>query len=118
MQTELGRIASLAQAAEPEQSSLEKRLNRLGYRLIALTLLVAAAVVAAGKTWLLLIETAIALAGAAAPEGLPVVATIALARGMWRLLSENALMNRLAAVETLGSTSVICTDKTGTLTEK
>ena len=121
MNTELGRIAALAEAATPEETPLEKRLNRFGYRLIVLTFLVAVLVFAAGiagrQPWRLMIETAIALAVAAAPEGLPVVATIALARGLWRLLRHNALMNRLSAVETLGSTSVICTDKTGTLTE-
>jgi len=121
MQTELGRIASLAAAAEARETPLEKRLSRLGYRLIWLTLAIAVVVVltgiAAGKELFLLMETAIALAVAAAPEGLPVVASIALARGMWRMLAHNALLNRLSAVETLGSTTTICTDKTGTLTE-
>jgi Ca2+-transporting ATPase len=121
MDTELGRIASMAEAAETEETPLEKRLNRLGYRLIWLTLAIAAAITLTGfiarRDPLTMIETAIALAVAAAPEGLPIVATIALARGMWRMLKRNALINRLSAVETLGSTSVILTDKTGTLTE-
>ena len=121
MDTELGEIASMAEAAEARETHLEKRLGRLGYRLIWLTLSIAAIVVLigvlAGKELLLLVEMAIALAVAAIPEGLPVVATIALARGMWRMLEHNALMNRLSAVETLGATTVICTDKTGTLTE-
>ena len=122
METELGKISELAQeAAEEEETPLEKRLNRLGYRLIWLTLAVAVLVlisgVIAGKELLLLIETSIALAVAAIPEGLPIVATIALARGMWRMARLNAVVNRLSAVETLGSINVIFTDKTGTLTE-
>jgi Ca2+-transporting ATPase len=121
MATELGRISSLVAEAKEERTPLEKRLDRLGHRLIWLTLVVGAAVagagIAAGKRALLMVETAIALAVATIPEGLPVVATVALARGMWRMARRNALVRRLSSVETLGATSVIFTDKTGTLTE-
>lgn len=120
MNTELGRIAALVQAAEDEQTPLEQRLEALGRRLLWITLgiLVAVALVgiARGKGLLLMVETAIALAVAAIPEGLPIVATVAMARGMVRMARHHALVSRLAAVETLGSTTVICTDKTGTLT--
>lgn len=121
MKTELGHISEMAEAAQEEQTPLEKRLNQLGRRLIWVTLaiavLVGAAGVIGGKSLELMIKTAIALAVAAVPEGLPIVATVALARGMWRMAKRNAIINKLSAVETLGATSVICTDKTGTLTE-
>ncbi len=121
MDTELGHISELAETAEEEVTPLERRLNRLGTRLIWVTLGIAALLVVgglvAGKDLLLVVETAIALAVAAVPEGLPIVATIALARGMWRMAKRNAVMNRLSAVETLGSINTVCTDKTGTLTE-
>jgi Ca2+-transporting ATPase len=121
MATELGAISALVASAEDEATPLEERLDRLGRRLIGVTLAVAAFVAVsgalAGKDLFLMIETGIALAVAAVPEGLPVVATIALARGVRRMAQRNALLNRLAAVETLGSTAVILTDKTGTLTE-
>jgi Ca2+-transporting ATPase len=121
MATEVGRISALVAEAEPETTPLEKRLDRLARRLIGLTLVVAAGVAVAGllggRDLLLMIEVSVALAVATVPEGLPIVATVALARGMWRMVRHNALMERLAAVETLGSTSVILTDKTGTLTE-
>ncbi len=121
MDTELGQIASLVEEAKEQVTPLEKRLNSLGHRLIWVTLTVAVMVaisgVLGGRDVLLMIETSIALAVAAIPEGLPIVATLALARGMWRMAKRNALINRLSAVETLGATSIICTDKTGTLTE-
>jgi Ca2+-transporting ATPase len=121
MATELGQIAELAEAAEEQATPLEKRLDALGRRLAWITLLIAAAVAGvgllAGQPVRIMIETAIALGVAAVPEGLPIVATLALARGMWLMAKRQALINRLAAVETLGATRVIFTDKTGTLTE-
>ncbi|MGQ4650209.1 HAD-IC family P-type ATPase [Lyngbya aestuarii] len=122
MKTELGHISELAeQAGNEEKTPLEKRLDQLGRRLVWLTIAVAAVVAIAGiivgKDLFLMVEIAIALAVAAVPEGLPIVATVALARGMWRMAKRNAIINELSAVETLGATSVICTDKTGTLTE-
>ncbi|MGD8623920.1 MAG: cation-transporting P-type ATPase [Anaerolineae bacterium] len=121
MDTELGHISSLVEEAEEERTPLEKRLNRLGHKLIGVTLVIAVVVavsgILAGREIVVMLETAIALAVATVPEGLPIVATIALARGMRRMARRNALINRLSAVETLGATNVICTDKTGTLTE-
>ena len=121
VETELGHIGKLVEGAADEKTPLEKNLDKLGNNLIWVTLFTATFVIAAGilqgREVFLMVETGIALAVAAIPEGLPVVATIALARGMMRMARMNALVNRLSAVETLGSTSVICTDKTGTLTE-
>ncbi|MEX1301425.1 MAG: cation-transporting P-type ATPase, partial [Desulfotignum sp.] len=122
MYTQLGHISRLAEGAQEEAlTPLEKRLNKLGQKLIWVTLGIAALIgvtgVMAGKDLVVIFKTSVALAVAAIPEGLPIVATIALARGMWRMAKKNALVNRLSAVETLGSTSIICADKTGTLTE-
>lgn len=121
MDTELGKISSLIEEAEEEETPLEQRLDRLSQKLIPALLAIAGIVAVSGilqgKEIFLMIETSIALAVATVPEGLPIVATIALARGMWRMAKRNALVNRLSSVETLGSTSIICTDKTGTLTE-
>ncbi|MDJ0975146.1 MAG: cation-translocating P-type ATPase [Planctomycetota bacterium] len=121
MQTELGRIAKLVEEAHEEVTPLEKRLDALGRRLVYLTLCVAVFTIGLGllsgeSTWMM-VKLGIALAVAAIPEGLPVVATMALARGMWRMARRNVLINRLSAVEVLGATTVIMTDKTGTLTE-
>jgi Ca2+-transporting ATPase len=121
MKTELGSISEMAEEAETETSPLEKRLRSLGHRLIWITLGIALFIaligILTGHEVFLIIETSVALAVAAIPEGLPIVATIALARGMWRMARKNALMNQLSAVETLGSTTAVLTDKTGTLTE-
>ncbi len=121
MNTELGRITQLVEEAAPERSPLERQLALLSRNLIWLTLAIAALVgvagVVAGQDITLMVESAVALAVAAIPEGLPIVATLALARGMLRMAKHNALIERLSAVETLGATTVILTDKTGTLTE-
>ena len=122
MSTELGTISALVEESlDTGQTPLEKRLDRLGNNLIWLTLLITAVVafagILSGRDTVVVLKTSIALAVAAIPEGLPIVATLALARGMWRMARRNALVEQLAAVETLGSTTVILTDKTGTLTE-
>lgn len=119
-ETEIGRVSELVAMIESEDTPLERRLDALGRRLVWLTLVIAAAVIglglARGRDPWLMVETGIALAIAAVPEGLPVVATITLAMGMVRMARRNALVRRLPAVETLGSVTVLCTDKTGTLT--
>lgn len=121
MNTELGTIADLTSKSQEEITPLEERLSTLGRKLIWLTLIIAFFIlvsgVISGKDLVLMLQTAIALAVATVPEGLPIVATIALAKGLWSMAKENALINRLSAVETLGATSIIVTDKTGTLTE-
>ena len=121
MDTELGGISSLVQESEDETTPLEQNLDRLGRNMVWVVLIITLAVwglgVARGKEVMLMLETAIALAVASIPEGLPIVATIALSRGMMRMAKRQALVRRLGSVETLGSTNVICTDKTGTLTE-
>jgi Ca2+-transporting ATPase len=119
--TELGHVTQLVLEADAGSSPLERKLARLSAQLVWATLAVAAVIAAVGLTAgedpFLMVEAAIALAVAAIPEGLPIVATLALARGMWRMARQNALIEHLSAVETLGATTVILTDKTGTLTE-
>ncbi|QDM15497.1 cation-transporting P-type ATPase [Tardiphaga sp. vice352] len=121
LDTELGKISKLVSEADPNSSPLEKKLASLSGQLVWLTLALTALIcgigLLQGQDALLMVEAAIALAVAAIPEGLPIVATLALARGMWRMARKNALIERLSAVETLGATTLILTDKTGTLTE-
>ncbi len=121
LHTELGGISRLVEEAESGTSPLEKKLARLSAQLVWATIILAVILVGIGlrdgDNIFLIVEAAIALAVAAIPEGLPIVATLALARGMWRMARQNALIERLSAVETLGATTVILTDKTGTLTE-
>ncbi len=121
MNTELGRISELAESAEKSATPLQKKLDNLGKKLawvtIGIAVLIAIAGFIVGQDPRIMIETSIALGIAAIPEGLPIVTTIALARGMHLLAQKNALINKLQAVETLGATNIIFTDKTGTLTE-
>ncbi|MEM7433609.1 MAG: cation-transporting P-type ATPase [Myxococcota bacterium] len=121
MNTELGRITALVQTAPDRRTPLEERIDSLGVTMgwLCIALVVAVAILGAigGKDTTELVKTGIALAVATVPEGLPIVATLALARGVLRMARRNALLEQLSAVETLGSTSVILTDKTGTLTE-
>ncbi|UCG25108.1 MAG: HAD-IC family P-type ATPase, partial [Chloroflexota bacterium] len=121
MNTELGHIAELIQGVEEEQTPLQRRLDRLGKTLAVVAMAIIALVILTGllrggdlET---LVLTGISMAVAAVPEGLPAVVTITLALGSQRLLKRNALIRKLPAVETLGSVTVICSDKTGTLTE-
>jgi len=119
--TELGKISSLVDKSMEMATPLDKKLAVLSKTLIWLTLILtsifAITGIIQGKDWVSIIKTSIVLAIAAFPEGLPIVATVALANGMLLMAKRNAIVKNLSAVETLGSTNVILTDKTGTLTE-
>jgi Ca2+-transporting ATPase len=118
--TEVGRIAQLLQGENPVSTPLQKRLTSLGRYLAVAALVICALVFASGllqgQAPLLMFLTAVSLAVAAIPEALPTVVTISLALGARQLVRHNALVRKLTAVETLGSVTTICTDKTGTLT--
>lgn len=118
--TELGAIGQLLRRTRAEPTPLERRLDVLGRRLVWIALAIGAVTsglaAVQGMPGTLILEIGIAIAVAAVPEGLPVVATITLAIGVRRMARRRALVRRLASVEALGSVTVICTDKTGTLT--
>ncbi|TLM64563.1 MAG: cation-translocating P-type ATPase [Deltaproteobacteria bacterium] len=120
MATEFGRIARLLEAVAPRPTPLQQNLDRVGRLLARAALAVVAAIVLLGlwrgQPFIDMLIFGIALAVAVVPEALPAVVTISLAIGVQRMVRRHALMRRLPAVETLGSTSVICSDKTGTLT--
>src|SRR3989338_6439660 len=121
MQTEFGKIAAMLQNVESEETPLQKNLDRVGKALAYLAFVVVTVISGIGwyrgDTLIDIFLFGIALAVAVVPEALPAVVTISLAIGVQRMVKRHALIRKLPAVETLGSTSVICTDKTGTLTK-
>ena len=121
MGTELGRIATLLQEVKSDRTPLQNRLDKVGKQLALVGLIVAVIVVImgaiAGESFSDLVLTAISVAVAVIPEGLPAVVTFTLAIGAQRMLRRNSLIRKLPAVETLGSVTTICSDKTGTLTQ-
>lgn len=121
MNTEIGNVSEMVSSAEEESIPLNRRLSSLSKKLIWIIVGLAAVLSVsgwiAGRDVYKIVQTSIAWVIAAIPEGLPIVASIALAKGMLRLAKSNVIVKRLAAVETLGETNVILTDKTGTLTE-
>ncbi len=121
MKTEVGKIANMLQHAEDTETPMSRRLNQLGkiLGLVALAIcgLIFIVGVLYGNSVLSMFMTAVTLAVAAIPEGLPAVSTIVLAIGVQRMVKRNAIIRTLPSVETLGSATVICSDKTGTLTQ-
>jgi Ca2+-transporting ATPase len=124
MQTELGRIATLLQSVENEPTPLQQRMTQLGNVLVTGSLVLVAFVVVGGIIQARgfgnlreLLEVSLSMAVAVVPEGLPAVITVTLALGTQRMVRHNALIRKLPAVETLGSVTTICSDKTGTLTQ-
>lgn len=121
MQTEFGKIAQLLQTVESSKTPLQQNLDKVGSVLARAAFVVVAIIVALGllrgQPFIEMLIFGIALAVAVVPEALPAVVTISLAIGVQKMVKRNALIRRLPAVETLGSTSVICSDKTGTLTK-
>jgi len=121
MNTELGKIAHLVQREEQAATPLEEKLEQFSRQMINVTSVLVAIIFfvgwIGGRELIVMLQTSIALGVAAIPEGLPIVATIALANGMIRMAANNVIVRKLSAIETLGGTNVICTDKTGTLTE-
>ena len=121
MNTEVGKIADIINSSEETTTPLQEKLNKLGKTLGIVALIICAIIFIVGlfygKEPIHMFMSAVSLAVAAIPEGLPAVSTIVLAIGVQRMVKKNAIVKRLPAVETLGSATVICSDKTGTLTQ-
>ncbi|WP_421384510.1 calcium-translocating P-type ATPase, SERCA-type [Bacillus salacetis] len=121
MQTAMGKIADMIQTAETMTTPLQRRLEQLGKILITVALILTALVVGIGviqgHDMYTMFLAGVSLAVAAIPEGLPAIVTVALSLGVQRMIRRNAIVRKLPAVETLGCASVICSDKTGTLTQ-
>lgn len=121
MNTEVGKIANIINSAEEGETPLQAKLNKLGKTLGIVALIICFVIFGIGllygKDVIEMFLTAVSLAVAAIPEGLPAVSTIVLAIGVQRMVKKNAIVKKLPAVETLGSATVICSDKTGTLTQ-
>ena len=121
MNTQVGKIAGILSETEDNETPLQNRLNKLGKTLGIVALLICVVIfvigILYGKNWIQMFMTAVSLAVAAIPEGLAAVSTIVLAIGVQRMVKKNAIVKKLPAVETLGSSTVICSDKTGTLTQ-
>ena len=121
MNTEVGKIADIINSSEETNTPLQEKLNKLGKTLGIAALAICAVIFVVGllygKEPIHMFMSAVSLAVAAIPEGLPAVSTIVLAIGVQRMVKKNAIVKRLPAVETLGSATVICSDKTGTLTQ-
>ncbi len=121
LETEMGNIAQLLQTADEEKTPLQRQLDRLGNRLVYVFLTVVALVfglgVLQGNHFIEMLLTSLSLAVAAIPEGLPAIVTISLALGVHKMAKRGALIRKMSAVETLGCATVICSDKTGTLTQ-
>ncbi|MBX3219552.1 MAG: cation-translocating P-type ATPase [Labilithrix sp.] len=120
--TELGKLSTMLSAAGEQKTPLEERLDHFGKRILVACIAISAVMFGWGMyrgdtTWQELLLAAVSLAVAAIPEGLPAITTITLALGMQRMAKKGAIVRKLAAVETLGAATVICTDKTGTLTQ-
>lgn len=120
MDTEMGRIAGMLSEQARSETPLQRQLDALGKRLAIIAGIVVLGIFGItlwqGAPWDQAAMTSVALAVASVPEGLPAVVTVTLAIGMWRMARKKAILKNLSSVETLGSTNVICTDKTGTLT--
>lgn len=121
MRTEMGKIAALIKDAEQVMTPLQRKLDQLGKTLIVICIGVCALVtvlgILRGEPIMTMFMAGISLAVAAIPEGLPAIVTVVLAIGVQRMAAHNAIVRKLPAVETLGCTTVICSDKTGTLTQ-